>query len=148
MYPLIVIRYADDTIVVVVIGFQRYHETRAFLDDRKERMRKFELALHPDKTRLIRFGRHEFCRPWHGEEASDQSGRSGLVEFFASGPGQRTRPISVHSVSYCGAATCPGVGHRPEVRSVTTTQLTLNETWHCVIGSMLKSASQKPYGTF
>ena len=30
---------------------------RAFLDDLKERMRKFELALHPDKTRLIRFGR-------------------------------------------------------------------------------------------
>ena len=26
--------------------------------DLKDRMRKFELALHPDKTRLIRFGRH------------------------------------------------------------------------------------------
>jgi RNA-directed DNA polymerase len=61
MYPLIVIRYADDTIVVVVMGFQRYHETRAFLDDLKERMRKFELALHPDKTRLIHFGRQEFA---------------------------------------------------------------------------------------
>src|SRR5258708_34451396 len=48
------IRYADDTIV----GFQHEHEARAFLDDLKERMRKFELALHPDKTRLIRFGRH------------------------------------------------------------------------------------------
>ena len=51
---VIVIRYADDTIV----GFQHEHEARAFLDDLKERMRKFELALHPDKTRLIRFGRH------------------------------------------------------------------------------------------
>jgi hypothetical protein len=49
-----VIRYADDTIV----GFQHEHEAQAFLDDLKERMRKFELALHPDKTRLIRFGRH------------------------------------------------------------------------------------------
>jgi hypothetical protein len=58
-YPLIVFRYADDTIVVV--DFQRCHEARAFLDDLKERMRKFELALHPDKTRLIRFGRHEFA---------------------------------------------------------------------------------------
>jgi RNA-directed DNA polymerase len=48
------IRYADDTIV----GFQHEHEARAFLDDLKERMRKFELALYPDKTRLIRFGRH------------------------------------------------------------------------------------------
>src|SRR6478672_2017612 len=51
---MIVIRYADDTI----IGFQHEHEAKAFLDDLKERMRAFELALHPDKTRLIRFGRH------------------------------------------------------------------------------------------
>jgi group II intron reverse transcriptase/maturase len=51
---MIVIRYADDTIV----GFQHEHEAKAFLDDLKERMRAFELALNPDKTRLIRFGRH------------------------------------------------------------------------------------------
>jgi RNA-directed DNA polymerase len=42
---LIVIRYADDTIV----GFQHEHEARTFLDELKERMRQFELALHPDK---------------------------------------------------------------------------------------------------
>ena len=41
-----------------IVGFAHEHEARAFLDDLKERMRKFELALHPDKTRLIRFGRH------------------------------------------------------------------------------------------
>src|ERR1700681_3170259 len=51
---MIVTRYADDTIV----GFHHEHEARAFLDELKERMRQFELALHPDKTRLIRFGRH------------------------------------------------------------------------------------------
>jgi group II intron reverse transcriptase/maturase len=51
---VIVIRYADDTIV----GFQHEHEAKAFLHDLQERMRKFELALHPTKTRLIRFGRH------------------------------------------------------------------------------------------
>jgi RNA-directed DNA polymerase len=50
---VIVIRYADDTIV----GFQHEHEAKAFLHDLQERMRKFELALHPTKTRLIRFGR-------------------------------------------------------------------------------------------
>jgi len=33
-------------------------EAKAFLQDLHERMRSFELALHPDKTRLIRFGRH------------------------------------------------------------------------------------------
>ena len=51
---MIVIRYADDTIV----GFQHEHEAKAFLHDLQERMRAFELALHPAKTRLIRFGRH------------------------------------------------------------------------------------------
>ena len=51
---MIVVRYADDTIV----GFEHEHEARAFLHDLQERMRAFELALHPDKTRLIRFGRH------------------------------------------------------------------------------------------
>jgi len=51
---VIIIRYADD----IVLGFQHEHEARAFLHDLQIRMRKFELALHPDKTRLIRFGRH------------------------------------------------------------------------------------------
>jgi group II intron reverse transcriptase/maturase len=51
---VIVIRYADD----IVLGFQHQHEAQAFLQDLRERMRKFELALHPDKTRLIRFGRY------------------------------------------------------------------------------------------
>ncbi|MCP4966032.1 MAG: group II intron reverse transcriptase/maturase [bacterium] len=51
---VIVIRYADDTIV----GFQHEHEARAFLEDLKQRLRLFDLTLHPAKTRLIRFGRH------------------------------------------------------------------------------------------
>ena len=51
---VIVIRYADDT----VLGFQHEREAQTFLHNLRERMRMFELALHPDKTRLIRFGRH------------------------------------------------------------------------------------------
>jgi hypothetical protein len=51
---MIVVRYADDQIV----GFEHEHEAKAFLHDLHERLRAFELALHPDKTRLIRFGRH------------------------------------------------------------------------------------------
>ena len=51
---MIVVRFADDT----VVGFEHEHEAQAFLHDLHERMRAFELALHPDKTRLIRFGRH------------------------------------------------------------------------------------------
>ena len=51
---MIVVRYADDQIV----GFEHEHEAKAFLHDLHERLRAFELALHPDKTRRIRFGRH------------------------------------------------------------------------------------------
>jgi group II intron reverse transcriptase/maturase len=51
---VIIIRYADD----IVLGFQHEGEARAFLHELQERMRAFELALHPDKTRLIRFGRY------------------------------------------------------------------------------------------
>ena len=50
----IVVRYADDTIV----GFRREADAKRFLRDLRERLAKFGLALHPDKTRLIEFGRH------------------------------------------------------------------------------------------
>jgi hypothetical protein len=50
---IIVVRYADD----FVLGFQHRHEAEWFLADLKERLGKFGLELHPDKTRLIEFGR-------------------------------------------------------------------------------------------
>lgn len=63
---MIIVRFADDTIV----GFEHEHEAKAFLQDLHERLRTFQLALHPDKTRLIRFGRHaakQRERPWRGK---------------------------------------------------------------------------------
>ena len=50
---LIVVRYADDTIV----GFQRRGDATRFLDDLKDRLARFALDLHPDKTRLVAFGK-------------------------------------------------------------------------------------------
>jgi len=50
---VVVVRYADD----FVLGFQHRHEAERFLADLKERLAKFGLTLHPDKTRLIEFGR-------------------------------------------------------------------------------------------
>jgi hypothetical protein len=47
-----VVRFADDFIV----GFQRESDAGRFLEALRERLRKFSLELHPDKTRLIRFG--------------------------------------------------------------------------------------------
>ena len=49
----IIVRYADD----FVVGFQHKRDAERFLDAAKERFGNFELELHPDKTRLIEFGR-------------------------------------------------------------------------------------------
>jgi len=51
---VIVVRFADDTIV----GFQYQSDAEQFLEALKERLRKFALELHPEKTRLIEFGRY------------------------------------------------------------------------------------------
>jgi group II intron reverse transcriptase/maturase len=50
---VIIIRYADDS----VFGFEYEHEAQQFLRDLQERLKGFGLTLHPEKTRLIRFGR-------------------------------------------------------------------------------------------
>jgi len=50
---MIVVRYADDA----VLGFQHRKDAEAFLEQLRERMRKFGLELHPEKTRMIEFGR-------------------------------------------------------------------------------------------
>src|SRR5450756_1452727 len=59
---MIVVRYADDT----VVGFEHRADAERFLADLRIRMAEYGLQLHPDKTRLIEFGRHA---------ASDRAGR-------------------------------------------------------------------------
>ena len=50
---MIMVRYADD----LVVGFQHESDARRFWDAMHDRLREFSLSLHPDKTRLIEFGR-------------------------------------------------------------------------------------------
>src|SRR5918995_5473325 len=50
---VIVVRYADD----FVMGFEHGLEAERCLQELKERLGKFGLELHPEKTRLIEFGR-------------------------------------------------------------------------------------------
>jgi RNA-directed DNA polymerase len=50
---VIIVRFADDFIV----GFERESDAQRFLADLRARLAKFGLELHPDKTRLIEFGR-------------------------------------------------------------------------------------------
>jgi RNA-directed DNA polymerase len=51
---VIIVRWADDFIV----GFEEEQDARRFLAELRERFAKFGLELHPDKTRLIEFGRN------------------------------------------------------------------------------------------
>ncbi len=51
---VIIVRFADDFIV----GFEHEEDARRFLVELHQRLAKFGLQLHPDKTRLIEFGRH------------------------------------------------------------------------------------------
>jgi RNA-directed DNA polymerase len=51
---MIIVRYADD----VIAGFEHEADARRFLDAMRVRFAGFALSLHPDKTRLLEFGRH------------------------------------------------------------------------------------------
>ena len=51
---VIIVRYADD----FVIGFRQESDAKRCLAALRERMTKFGLELHPEKTRLIEFGRY------------------------------------------------------------------------------------------
>src|ERR1700747_1121679 len=49
---MIIVRFADD----IVVGFQTKADAVRFWAELIERMRKFSLELHPEKTRLLEFG--------------------------------------------------------------------------------------------
>jgi hypothetical protein len=51
---VIVVRYADD----FVVGFEHKRDALAFQTELRERFAKFGLELHPDKTRILEFGRY------------------------------------------------------------------------------------------
>jgi group II intron reverse transcriptase/maturase len=51
---VIIVRFADD----FTAGFEHLGDAKQFMQDLRERFAKFSLQLHPDKTRLIEFGRY------------------------------------------------------------------------------------------
>jgi RNA-directed DNA polymerase len=61
---VIVVRFADD----IVLGFQEKSDADRFRAELTGRMGKFNLELHPEKTRLLEFGPHAIdSREWRGE---------------------------------------------------------------------------------
>lgn len=51
---IIIVRYADD----IVVGFENQAEAEQFKKELEERLKKFNLELQGEKTRLIEFGRY------------------------------------------------------------------------------------------
>jgi len=91
------VRYADD----IVVGFQYEADARRFWDEMRERLREFSLSLHPEKTRLIEFGRF----------AADNRARRGLgkpetFNFLALPSSAKSRKANSSSRGGPGATAC------------------------------------------
>ena len=71
---VIVVRFADDFIV----GFEHKADAERFLSDLRQRLAKFNLELHPDKTRLIEFGR----RTARNRKARGEVGKPETFDFL------------------------------------------------------------------
>jgi group II intron reverse transcriptase/maturase len=77
---VVVVRYADD----IILGFQHQAEADRFLENLRERLGKFGLELHPDKTRRIEFGRFaEQNRKRRGEGKPETFDFLGLTHISA-----------------------------------------------------------------
>ncbi len=74
----IIIRYADD----VVVGFQHKRDAWQYLKDVGERLERFGLKLHPEKTRVVEFGRFaEANRRARGESRPETFDFLGFTHF-------------------------------------------------------------------
>ena len=71
---VIVVRFADD----FVVGFEHQVEAERFLTELRERFARFGLELHPEKTRLIEFGR----RARRNREDRGDRGAPGSFNFL------------------------------------------------------------------
>lgn len=50
---MIILRFADD----IIVGFQRKSDADTFRFELQQRLQRFELELHPEKTRVLQFGK-------------------------------------------------------------------------------------------
>jgi len=66
---VIVVRFADD----IVVGFQSKTDAEQFRLELSKRFAKFQLELHPDKTRLVEFGRFAAEQRWRRGEGKPET---------------------------------------------------------------------------
>jgi group II intron reverse transcriptase/maturase len=92
---VVVVRYADD----LVVGFQHRNDAERFLKEFRERLASFALELHPEKTRLIEFGRYaQLSRHRRGEGKAETFTFLGFTHYCATNSkgyfivGRKTQP--------------------------------------------------------
>ncbi len=78
---VVVVRYADD----LVVGFEHRENAERFLREFRERLATFGLELHPEKTRLIEFGRFaQANRQQRGEAKAETFTFLGFTHYCAT----------------------------------------------------------------
>jgi RNA-directed DNA polymerase len=78
---MVFVRYADD----LVVGFERREDAERFLREFRERLANFALELHPEKTRLIEFGRFaQVNRQQRGEGKPETFTFLGFTHYCAT----------------------------------------------------------------
>jgi hypothetical protein len=131
------------------VGFQHRTDAERFLKEFLERLAKFGLELHPDKTRLIEFGRFAARnRRQRGEGKPETFTFLGLTHYC----GQRIRQmLSLSGSGIAGSAgpvtITPSVLNflRPgDIRTVTLTNSGTTPLW---IGAITLSTSNGPRRT-
>ena len=102
---VIFVRYADDT----VAGFEHKHDAERFLADLRMRLAEFALTLHPEKTRLIEFGRHAAAnRSRRGEGKPDTFDVLGFTHIC--GVNEKRPGFQLWRRSSCGTREGQGQG--------------------------------------
>ena len=78
---VVVVRYADD----LVVGFQHRNDAERFLKEFRQLLASFALELHPEKTRLIEFGRFaQLSRDRRGEGKAETFTFLGFTHYCAT----------------------------------------------------------------
>jgi len=117
-----IVRYADDA----VLGFQYREDADRFLEQLRERLRKFGLTLHPDKTRLIEFGRYAAeRRKRRGEGKPETFNFLGFTHIC--GRSRKNGYFTVHrkTIGKRMAAKLKEIGEKPRKRMHESTGATL-----------------------
>ena len=106
------IRYADD----LVIGFRNRDEAEEVLDKLRNRLAEYGLTLHPDKTRIVRFGRPGSHEPKAETETFEFLGFTMYWRKSRKGMwvvGAKTRPASFRKAVIAASEGCRRQRHQP-----------------------------------